>query len=255
MRHRIRAVQVLALLVVGACESTPPPIPSVLEVTFGEDEITLSLSPNEIAEGPAASRPMELEWEFRSIELEWLGSIADIRLHGDRGLVIADWTSPQIVLVEGPDSPPEQIVGPGPGPGETGALHAILSTGSHVVGWRAGLSPAFQVFEGDGTPRASVPTSVSGDWTFVLFRAPPAGWEPQQMTVEYTSTRLVRLDADHFIHILQDDERRKPNPGLDVPIEDIWTSAILYDLDGQVKDTLARYPAPRTRYTRLHPTI
>jgi len=42
--------------------------------------------------------------------------------------------------------------------------------------------------------------------------------------------------------------------GVGAPIEALWTSAILYDLDAQVQDTIARYPAPRTRYTEDHGT-
>lgn len=147
MRARNRMVPVLALLLSGACEAAPPTVePSLLEVDLDDHEITLSLSPNEVAEGPVASRPMELEWEFRSIELESVGSIADIRLHGDHGLVITDWISPQILFLDGPDSLPKRIVGPGEGPGETGRLYAVLSAGSHVVGWgpaSPGLSRSF----------------------------------------------------------------------------------------------------------------
>ncbi|CAN5682999.1 hypothetical protein BH23GEM11_BH23GEM11_01480 [soil metagenome] len=253
--HRNSTVPIAALLLVlaAACEASSPSLaPAAVEVEFGPHEITLSLSPNEIADGPVKSRPMSLEWGFRSVEIEALGSIADIRLHGDQGLVIADWMSPQILLLHGPGSSPERIVGRGPGPGETGLLYSVLSTGSHIVGWGASSSRAFQVFQEDGTPRATVPIPVPGDWTFVLFRRPPVPWEPHQMTAEYTSERLARLDAEHFIHILQDDERRKDSAGMGVPIEDLWTSAILYDLDGQVQDTLARYPAPRTRYAEGH---
>jgi hypothetical protein len=245
----------MALLLTGGCGPAQPPVESfVLEVEFTAEEITLSHSPNEIAKGLASSRPMELEWEFGSLDLESVGSIGDIRLHGDKGLVIADGISDQVLLLDGPGTTPRHIVGPGPGPGETGLVYAVLSTGSHIVTWGASLSRAFQVFEEDGAPRASVPIPVPGDWTFALFRHPPMVWEPVQMTVEYISDRLVRLDSDHFVHILQDDERRKPNAGVGVPIEDLWTSAILYNLDAEVVDTIARYPAPRTRYTEIHGT-
>jgi hypothetical protein len=248
-----RAAVLTALVLAGGCEATPPAdIRSALEVVFGEDEIILSLSPNEVAQGGVEALPMVLEWEFGSTELEALGSIADIRFHRGTGLVIADGVVDQVLVLDEPAATPERVVGPGPGPGEVGPIQAALSTGSHIVVWGGSRARTFQVFEENGTPRASVPTPVPGDWTFPLFRHPPVRWEPQQMTIEYTSDRLVRLDAEHFIHILQDDERRKPSGGVGIPIEDLWTSAILYDLDGQVLVTLARYPAPRTRYTADH---
>lgn len=255
MNRRKRTIPLLAIflltpLLTGACEEPPPPAePLAFAVTFGDHEITLTHAPNEIAEDPVESRPMELVWEFRSLELESVASIGDIRLHGDDGLVISDWLSPQILLYDRSGLPPKRIVREGPGPGETSRLFAVLSTGSHIVGWGTGDERAFLTFRDDGTPRATIPTPVEGDWRFIFFRDPPMAWERTQMTVEYTSDRLVRLNADHFIHILQDNEQLRPNPGADVPIEDLWTSAILYDLDGQVLDTLARYPAPRTRHT------